>query len=99
MPANSVVVFSPAARADLRDAVERYEEQREGLGEIFRSAVRHAIETFVAPSPLRWPIRRGKHRYVMRRFPYTIAYLTDGERVAIAAVAHQKRDPASWENR
>jgi plasmid stabilization system protein ParE len=79
--------------------VERYEEQREELGEIFRSAVRYAIDTFIAPSPLRWPVRRGKHRYVMRRSPYTIAYLTDGERVAIAAVAHQKRDPASWEER
>jgi len=99
VPASNVVVFAPAARADLHNAVSQYEQQREGLGEIFRSAVRHAIETFIAPSPLRWPVRRGKHRYVMRRFPYTIAYLTDGEKVAIAAVAHQKRDPTSWEDR
>jgi toxin ParE1/3/4 len=99
VPASNPVAFSPAAQADLSDAVARYEEQREGLGEIFHAAVRHAIETFIAPSPLRWPARRGKHRYVMRRFPYTIAYLTDGVRVSIAAVAHHKRDPASWQER
>jgi len=98
VPASNVV-FSPAAQADLRNAVSHYEAEREGLGEIFHSAVRHAIDTFIAPSPLRWPVRRGKHRYVMRRFPYTIAYLTDGTRVAIAAVAHGKRDPSSWEGR
>jgi plasmid stabilization system protein ParE len=97
--ASSAVVFSAAARADLRDAVARYEEQREGLGELFHSAVRHAIEILIAPSPRRWPARHGTHRYVMRRFPYTIAYLTDGVRVSIAAVAHHKRDPASWQQR
>ena len=100
MPAsNVVVVFSPAARADLRDAVSQYQEQREGRGETFRSAVRHAIDKFIAPAPQRWPVRRGKHRYVMRRFPYTIAYLTDGTRIMIVAIAHQKRDPASWQER
>jgi plasmid stabilization system protein ParE len=35
----------------------------------------------------------------MRRYPYTIVYLTRGATVTIVAVAHQKRDPASWENR
>jgi plasmid stabilization system protein ParE len=96
---NVVVAFSPAARADLRRAVSRYEQEREGLGAIFQAAVRHAIEAKIAPAPHRWPVRHGKHRYVMRRFPYTVAYLTDSARVSIVAIAHQKRDPDSWEDR
>jgi hypothetical protein len=35
----------------------------------------------------------------MQRFPYTIAYLTDGKKITIIAVAHHKRDPASWQDR
>jgi hypothetical protein len=61
-------------------------------------AIRSAIDV-IAVAPERWPIRRGKHRYVMRRYPYTIAYLTDGKVVSIVAVAHQSRDPASWQDR
>jgi hypothetical protein len=40
----------------------------------------------IAMAPKRWPVRRGTHRYVMRRLPYTIAYLTDGATVKIVAV-------------
>jgi plasmid stabilization system protein ParE len=96
--ANRVPVsFSPAARADIREATSWYEENA-GLGEVFYSAIRHATDV-IAAAPERWPVRRGKHRYVMRRYPYTIAYLTDGKSVTIVAVAHQKRDPASWQER
>ena len=98
MPASKVPVdFSPAAQADLRDAILWYEEHA-GLGESLRSAVLAATNV-IAMAPERWPIRRGNHRYVMRRFPYTIAYLTDGAVVTIVAVAHQKRDPGSWQDR
>jgi toxin ParE1/3/4 len=99
VPTSSVVVvdFSPAANADLRGAVDWYED-RAGLGETIRSAVLRATNR-IAMAPERWPVRRGTHRYVMRWFPYTIAYLTDGATVQIVAVAHHSLDPASWENR
>jgi plasmid stabilization system protein ParE len=98
VPASNVVVdFSPAARADLRGAVDWYEDKA-GLGESIRSAVLNATNR-IAMAPKRWPVRRGTHRYVMRRLPYTIAYLTDGATVKIVAVAHHSLDLASWENR
>jgi plasmid stabilization system protein ParE len=61
-------------------------------------AIRNAMDV-IAAAPERWPIRRGKHRFVMRLYPYTIAYLSDGKTVTIVAVAHHSRDPASWQDR
>ena len=98
MPTSKAVVeFSPAAKVELQRAVDWYEDQA-GLGEPIRSAVLRATDR-IAMAPERWPTRRGTRRYVMRRFPYTIAYLTDGATVRIVAFAHHSRGPAGWENR
>ena len=43
--------------------------------------------------------KTGTHRYVLHRFPYTIAYRIEKEQVESVAVAHHKRDPESWEGR
>ena len=90
--------FERAARADLRNSVLWYEEKREGLGARFAAEVRKAIDMIVL-APHRWPIRRGTHRYVLRRFPYTIAYRFTADEVIILAVAHHRLDPGSWESR
>ena len=90
--------FERSARADLRHGVFWYEEKREGLGGRFAAEVRRAIDLIVL-APHRWPIRRATHRYVLRRFPYTIAYRFTADEVIILAVAHHRLDPGSWESR
>jgi plasmid stabilization system protein ParE len=50
-------------------------------------------------APGRWPVQDGTHRYVLRRFPYTIAYRVVAGQVVIMAVAHHRREPGSWEGR
>ena len=90
--------FDRAARADLRQAALWYEEQRDGLGIRFAAEVSRAIE-LILRAPERWPVRQGTHRYVLRRFPYTIAYRASAGEVLIVAVAHQHLDPGSWDER
>lgn len=90
--------FDPAARVDLRQGVFWYEERREGLGARFAAEVRRAISLLVA-TPSRWPVRNRTHRYVLRGFPYTIAYRVGKEEIVIVAVAHHRLDPGSWERR
>ena len=75
-----------------------YEGKREGLGARFASEVQTAID-LILRAPNRWPVQRGTHRYVLRRFPYTIAYRFTADEVAILAVAHHRLDPGSWESR
>lgn len=92
------VRFERTARADLRNGVFWYEEKREGLGARFATEVQKAIDLIVL-APHRWPIRRGTSRYVLRRFPYTIAYRFTTNEVVILAIAHHRLDPGSWEGR
>ena len=99
MPRDKVPIhFAAAAKADFRDAVLWYEEQRPGLGDEFTRVLRAAAH-LIAGGPERWPARQGLRRYVLRRFPYTIAYRFAGGFVEILAVAHHSRDPASWKDR
>jgi plasmid stabilization system protein ParE len=90
--------FARAARDDLRNGVLWYEEAREGLGARFAADVQKAVELILA-APNRWPVRRRTHRYVLRRFPYTIAYRVVTDQVVILAVAHHRLEPGAWEGR
>ena len=90
--------FSRAARADLRHEALWYEEAREGLGARFAADVQKAVE-LILRAPERWPVRKGTHRYVLRRFPHTIAYQVVADQVVILAVAHHRLEPGAWEHR
>ena len=84
--------------ADFRGAVLWYEEKSPGLGDEFARAVRAAAD-LISRGPDRWPTKNGLRRYLLRRFPYTIAYRFASDVVEILAVAHHSRDPAVWTDR
>jgi toxin ParE1/3/4 len=90
--------FARAARDELRHGALWYEEARECLGARFSADVQKAVE-LILRAPERWPVRRGTHRYVLRRFPYTNAYRIVADHVVILAVAHHRLEPGVWEDR
>jgi plasmid stabilization system protein ParE len=90
--------FSAAAKTEFRDAVLWYDEKSPGLGDEFARSVRAAAD-LISSGPERWPTKNGLRRYVLRRFPFTIAYRFDSDVVEILAVAHHSRDPAAWVDR
>jgi plasmid stabilization system protein ParE len=90
--------FLREAEADFLEALRHYQERDPAVARRFDHLIRR-VTTLIADSPERWPIRNGSRRYVLRRFPFTVAYLFDGGIVSIIAVAHHKRDPGSWEHR
>ena len=78
-------VFHPAARAEFEAAVARYEAERAGLGALFSSHVQKSVQRTVnAP---------------LTRFPYSVVYLIESERIFILAVAHFRRRPNFWTER
>ena len=94
------VEFLAEAEADIAEGVGWYDRQRLGLGRELAVLVRDAA-TIITAAPHRWPLKGSTRRYILARFPYTIAYrvLDEKRLVVIEAVAHQKRDPATWSNR
>ena len=86
------VFIRAAAKADLRDARERYQGQCPGLGGEFLLAVADAL-TRLEQSPERFPLYyRGFRRVLTRRFPYKLFYRIEGDAVIVFRVLHGARD-------
>jgi toxin ParE1/3/4 len=92
-------VLRPAARAELDGATRWYEERQPGLGAQFLAEVDAAIE-LASRQPDRYPIKHDKIRSVrVRRFPYSVFYIVEVDRIVVLAVFHARRDPAIWQAR
>jgi len=90
-----------AARVELEQAVEWYEEKQPGLGEDFLSEVERSLD-LISANPAAWPgwpDEPRARRFVMRRFPYLIAYRTVGDDTIVVAFAHARRRPGYWRGR
>ncbi len=90
----------PEAEDDLRSAARFYQEAG---GLILSQALFAEFERSVSVLMrhpglgARW---RGKaRRYVMKRFPYSLAYEVHGDEIRVLAVAHQSRRPEYWRGR
>ena len=90
------VVFDPYAQSEFIDAIRFYEEHREGLGRRFFIAMKTAVQ-HISKNPLLYRIRKAPfRRYRLSRFPYSIIYAIEPERIYIIALAHDKRKPEYW---
>lgn len=87
------IVFRPIASIEFEEAVAWYEGERAGLGLEFKSAI-DAVLLLIAIQPglfreVQGPVRRA----VVRRFPFTIHFFEEPERIVVLAVFHCARDP------
>lgn len=93
------VDYHPYALNELIQSAEYYAARAEGLGERFLDEVECAVID-VSESPERWPyFLLNARRRLLDRFPYSIVYVVDTERIYILAVMHQRRRPWYWKNR
>jgi plasmid stabilization system protein ParE len=80
-------------------AADEYDTQRPGLGDDFLDAVHAAVMTLV-DAPERWPlVDERHHRFVLKRFPYSVFYRFDETEVIVVAIAHHRRRPGYWARR
>ncbi len=88
-----------AAEAEMFRAADRYDVERQGLGDMFLAAVEATLES-IAASPARWPLVDERHRRrLVKRFPFSIYYRVIRSEVVVVAVAHHKRHPDYWRTR
>ena len=93
------VVFRRAARAEFDAAAMWYEDRQPGLGTEFVSEIDHAVE-LASSHPDRFPVKHGNIRCVQaRRFPYSVFFRPETDRIVVLAVFHARRDPAVWQTR
>ena len=82
----------PPARFDLIDGYWFYEEREIGLGDYFIESILADIDSLVIYAGIHL-IHLGKHRMIASKFPYSIFYLIDSNKVGIHAVLDNRRDP------
>ncbi len=91
--------FHAEAEAEFVEASVFYESRVSGLGLAFvvevERAVNFARTNPVAGSPLGVKVRR----VLVRRFPYSVIYRREADRLLILAIAHQRRRPGYWRHR
>ncbi len=93
------VVFRPAARAEFDGATLWYEDRQAGLGAQFVAEIDRAVD-LACRYPDRYPVQHKAIRCVRaRRFPYSVFYTVERERIVVLAVFHARCDPAVRKSR
>jgi plasmid stabilization system protein ParE len=93
------VAFLPAARLEVSEARNWYENEAAGLGAQFMAQLDEQVQR-IARDPLRYPIMLGDVRRLrLRRFPYGVFYRVVDETVFVIACFHSSRDPHIWQGR
>lgn len=85
------LVVLPVAVADLEAALDWYEQRsRQAMARFAQETETALAET--AQSPHRFPAWDEQHQYyLLRRFPYYVAYRLRSGRVEIVAIRHAAR--------
>jgi len=93
------IVFTQAARLELIKAQDWYESEAAGLGRRFREAIEVQTERMSA-HPLQFPIVfKNVHRALLRRFPYSLFFVVEGDTLFVIGCFHASRDPEQWRQR
>ena len=93
------VQFLEPARLEFSEAIDYYNEQKEGLGFEFAEEVEKTIER-IMQYPEAWSLISPRTRRCRtKRFPYGIIYQIRGTTILIVAVMHLHREPHSWRGR
>ncbi len=93
------LVILPEAKRDLRQAIEWYERESEGLGYRFLDAVDHKFDAVLRNPEIHTIVHRQGRLVQVLPYPYQIVYSVTADQLVVFAVIHTSRDSSSWQNR
>jgi plasmid stabilization system protein ParE len=89
-------VLTSRAEKELTDSIEWYESKEKGLGSSFLLNVDAAIASVVANPEQHPRVYKSIRRVLIKRFPYSMFYLSEPYEIVILAVFHERRNPSNW---
>jgi plasmid stabilization system protein ParE len=93
------VLLTPAAKADLVDAVAWYDARAPEIAPQFLETVWAALPR-IAENPKQFPPSAFQtRRALLRRFPYLVIFRERGDAAYVVAIFHTSRDPRVWRQR
>lgn len=98
-PVTWPIVFGPAARAEMLEAVDWYDAHAPGLGGQLVAEI-EATMARIAANPRQFPIVLKKSRRArLHRFPYALFFQIEEAELHVFACFHSNRDPKRWHAR
>jgi plasmid stabilization system protein ParE len=93
------LVFTIAAKADIRHALDWYDRRQVGLGQRFLDDL-DSLASRISDNPMQFPTARSViRRASLRRFPYGMFFLVLPNSIQVIACLHTSRDPVYWQRR
>ena len=92
-------IFHPDAGEEYARAVEYYAAITPELGSRFHNEIERLIRDVRRQPDRFFRFSPPAQRALARKFPYSVVYLEQQNRVWIVAVMHAKRRPAYWRER
>lgn len=93
------VLFHPEATEEYVSSFIWYFEKGRHIAELFERETERAVR-LIEEAPQRWPCYLKNYRkFPVRRFPYSVVYVTVGDKIFVLAVAHGRRKPGYWKHR
>lgn len=93
------LIINPFAEEDIKYSKSWYNLQKESLGEELQREIKETVLR-IKENPLQFPkIRRQIRKAYVNKFPYTILYTINNQKINVFAIFHTSRDPNVWKKR
>ncbi|HVI00647.1 MAG TPA: type II toxin-antitoxin system RelE/ParE family toxin [Enhygromyxa sp.] len=93
------VVLTAEARQELREATQWYAVRSSRAAQRFVAAYKNARQ-LIQDGPEQWAeIEPGVRRVLLRKFPYSLLYAVEDDKLVVLVVKHHKRHPDYWRER
>jgi len=92
-------VFHPTASEEIVETTAYYEGEVPGLGDRFIAEVERIVEVLCDQPNIGQSVGEELRRIILARFPYSLFYSIESERIWVIAVAHHRRRPGYWQER
>lgn len=93
------IVIRHAARVEIFETAARYETRQRKLGEQFLLEIQRCVTLAAEQPKLYATVHRDIRRATLRRFPFSVYFRAEKDRLVVLAVFHGKRDPKIWRKR
>ena len=91
--------FHPIASGEIVETTAYYEGEVPGLGDRFIAEVERIVEVLCDQPHIGQSVGEELRRIILARFPYSLIYSIESERIWVIAVAHHRRRPGYWQER
>ena len=93
------VEFHPIASDEIVETTAYYEGEVPGLGSGFIAEVERVVAVLCDQPNIGQSVGEDFRRILLARFPFSLIYSIEPERIWVIAAAHHRRRPGYWQER